>query len=37
MPISPAYEWSETPTTLTVTAQCREDLLHGIAVTGGPE
>ena len=23
MPISPAYEWSETPTTVTVTAQCR--------------
>lgn len=23
MPISPAYEWSETPTTLTITAQCR--------------
>ena len=23
MPISPAYEWSETSTTLTITAQCR--------------
>ena len=23
MPISPAYEWTETATTLTVTAQCR--------------